>query len=903
MPTFSNLLPGLYVAALATLLAAALRRWFDPVPGRCWVVWGAALAPVFAPVLFAGRVLLPLGYLTQVPPFTHLWSRGGAGPPPGNLIQSDLVLLILPWLVRVRAAFAAGTWPLWNHLCGAGEPLLANPQSQALQPLAWLALPFPAASAVAVTAALKVLLAFVFTYLLLRRQGFSLAPALWASLAFGLAGFLQLWLGWPLSGSAALLPLLLYGIVLVAERGWRRDCLFTAGAVAVLATVGHPETEMHVAALAGAFALSRLAALPAGQRRQAFGRWLVAAALGAALAAPALLPAADFIPQSLRASILTARQASIRASGPRGDPRYASRAGALSRLLPVVAPNAFGNSRLGVYWGVGNTIEDASSFTGSAAFLALLIACWPLARGARSTWHDAAFGSAEGQDGAGERTAAGPDGAGSARAAAVSAGGAHAAAVLPDGALLAPRRLPQERLMLATALAAALVLACPPALVTFFNALPLLHDSLAFHSRVALLLNFAIAYVAACTWERWQRGELRRVAVLPAAVLLAGATIWAYQAHPGPAQAWAATPVRLASLALHLAVLAGAAVWLVQAPPLLRVPSRLAGLALVWGGALLVAGELLAIHAPANPPSPAALYFPSVPAVEFVRRHLDPWHRMAGIGPALRPNFPSVYGLADPRSANPLKPTSYLEATRRINRFPNRPADGFVRPEDPLYGLLGVEWVMTAPQQPPGLLAAPLRLAFRSPDAWVYARPGALARLFLPAAAALCRDQAWAACTAGIGDFAAAAAVRDGPPLWQAAAAPARLDLLTLAAAEIHAHARLPAARLLATSVLQDGGWKLLLAGHRQPTTLANGPFVAAWLPAGELDVDLLYRPRGFVLGLLLAAAALAAGAAAWVPPPRRPLARRDRSQATTAAEASPQVGGPQPAESSAAMR
>jgi hypothetical protein len=882
MPSLLSPLPGLYVVLLAALLAAALRRWFDAVPGRCWAVWGAALVPVFAPVLLAGRVLLPLGYLTQVPPFTRLWS----GPPPGNLIQSDLVLLILPWLVRVRAAFAAGAWPLWNHLSGAGEPLLANPQSQALQPLAWLAAPFPAATAVAVTAALKVLLAFVFTYLLLRRQGLSLAPSLWGSLAFGLAGFLQLWLGWPLSGSAALLPVLLYGIAMVAERGWRRDSLLTAGTVGALAGVGHPETELHVAVLAAAFALSRLAALSAGRRRRPLRQLLAAAALGGLLAAPALLPAAAYIPQTLRASVLAGRQAEIRGQGPRRaallEQRFGSRAGALSRLLPAVAPNAFGNNRFGAYWGAGNTVEDASAFTGTAALLGFLLACLPLAR----------------------RPPAG-----------------------------APARFPQERLMLAVALVSALVLACPPALVAVFNALPVLRDSLYFHSRVTLLLNFAVAYAAACTWERWRRGELPRAAILPAAALLAAAAIWAYQAHPGPPHAWPLVPVRLASLALHLAVLAAAAIWLLQAPRwLTQAPGArraaglgagkhggpeglsgdpgggpggppagigaAAGLALAWGGALLVAGELLAIHAPANPPAPAALYFPAVPPVEFVRRRLDPWHRMAGLGPALRPNLATVYGLADPRSANPLKPVTYLEATSRINRFPNRPADGFVNPEDPLYGLLGVSYVMTSPRVP---LAPPLRLAFSSPEAWVYERPGALPRLFLPGSAVLCRDPSWSACTAGIADFAAAAAVREGPPALDSTSAGTRsldstsagtrsldspgagtrsldspgagtLSLVAIDAAEIRTRARLSAPRLLATSVLQDGGWKLLVGGRRQPTTLANGPFVAAWLPPGESDLALLYRPRGFLLGVLIAAAALATGAALWIPPPLPPV-------------------------------
>ncbi|HEV7518808.1 MAG TPA: hypothetical protein VGR07_21120, partial [Thermoanaerobaculia bacterium] len=49
---------------------------------------------------------------------------------------------------------------------------------------------------------------------------------------------------------------------------------------------------------------------------------------------------------------------------------------------------------------------------------------------------------------------------------------------------------------------------------------------------------------------------------------------------------------------------------------------------------------------------------------------------------------------------------------------------------------------------------------------------------------------------------------------------------------------------------------------------VADGPFLAAWLPAGEHRLDLVYRPRTFLPGCLLAALALAAAALWWVPPP-----------------------------------
>lgn len=795
------ILPGLWVICLAALLAGALRRWFDPIPRRCWLVWGLVMAPLFGAALFGGRVMLPLGYLTRVPPFSGLVE----GPPPGNLLQGDLVLQITPWMVRVREAYLAGEWPLWNHLSGAGEPLLANPQSQAFQPLVWLALPFSAAAAVGVVAALRMLLPLVFSFLLFRRQGLSEAVSLGASLVLGLSGFLQLFLGWPLAGSATFLPVLLYALVMTDQRGARRDGLLLALAVAALLLVGHPETGLHVLALAGVWGLSLLRARPAGQRLRLAGSWAVAGAVGCALAAPVILPASAYLPQSVRASLLEARRDRLAVEIPADEaPAPGARErGIVPRLLPVAAPNAFGNNRFGAYWGERNINEDAAGFTGTAALLAFLLALLP-------------------------------------------AGGG--------------RRFPQERLALVTALVCLVVIARPPGLPELLDALPVLRQSLSFHSRIALLFNFCVAFAAGCAWERWRRGEAQPRKAIPLAILLAGAITWGYLAHPGAEL----SDLRYGTLALQLGTLAVAAFLLSRARGSL---AALAGVATI---------ELLAIHGPANPTTPAALFYPRTPSIAFLEERLDPWHRVAGMGPALRPNFASVYGLADPRSSNPIKPAPYVEAIRRINRFPGRPTDGFTSPGDPLYGLLGVRFVMTAPRM---RLPRPLRLVDRRPGAWIYRRPGALPRLFLPASAAPCEED-WGTCTATIRDFSETAAVRPPQAAWSAVDPRASsLALGDLQPAWMRVRAFLAEPRLLAGSVYQDGGWRLLINGERKPTILANGPFVAAWLPAGETAVDLLYRPPGFLLGMFLAALGLAAGAAFWVPPPGRQTASRSQTR------------------------
>ncbi len=812
------LLPGLWVALLATLLWAALGRWLDPVPRRVRLVHAAVLLVLFGPVLFAGRVLLPLGYLTKVPPFQQLWPAGD-GPPPGNLLQSDLVLQITPWQVRVREALHAGEWPLWNHLAGAGEPLLGNPQTQVLQPLVWPALPFPAAAGAGITAALRVLVALTFTWLLLRRQGISEAPALAGSLAFGLGGGVLLWLGWPMANAPALLPVLLYA--LAPPRGGTAGMILLTAAVFALLNAGHPETILHVSILAGFFALSRLLATPRGERLWLVRAWSVAAGLGLGLAAPALLPAAHALPESLRAGLLAERRERILhedpLSGWRTLPELPMRLQKVGqRLLPIMAPRAFGDSRYGEWWGESNTNEDGAAFVGTAAVLGALLSL-----------------------------------------------------------LAGRRRLPQERVMVGFTLAALIVLAQPPGLPQALSSIPILRDSLTLHHSLLLTLGFCVAFLGACSWERWLRGEIPRgraaVAVAGTAVLLGLAWFgWPPPSTFGrlPAdEAATLIAVRRVAGLLQCGVLAAAG-WLLLRRPR---PDRavLAGLALAGLAGL----ELLVHHLPANPPVPARLFYPETPAITFLRERTDPWHRIAGVGSPLRPNIATVYGLADPRTSNPAKPAPVAFALMPINRFPYRATDGFVEPRHPLYELLGVVYVVTPPRQRiPGLHSV-----WRDRSAWIYQIPRPLPRLFLPNSTLTCpAGESWTACTARIGNFRrrtallpdTASPVGGAGPAWRAAAPRgSRLDLLELHPAWIRALLAANEPRLLASSLYQDGGWILLVDGVPRPTVHANGPFLAAWLRPGDQNLELIYRPEGFVLGMAIAAVALAVGVAVWFRP------------------------------------
>ncbi|MEM7048291.1 MAG: YfhO family protein [Acidobacteriota bacterium] len=355
MDTWSpaDLLPGISFLLFGGLLLGLLHRRFDAIPRACGALFLALPVLLFGSSLFGGRVLLPLDFLLGFEPFRQIEPAAG----PGHPLQGDLPLLIHPSRIAAGDEILAGRWPLWTDHVGAGMGLQADPQAQAFQPLVLAALALSPDQGPALTAALKELVALLFTFLLLRRSGSQPTAATLGACAYGLGSFVILWVGWPLSTTSAVLPAVLYGIEGCRhERGTRFPLLLTA-ALVTLMLAGHPQTIAFALGFVFLFAAVGWWSTSAPQRGRVFATWLCCTLIAVGITAPLWLPASRLLDLSDRRAVMT---------GPPAEHGFT--------FAAAVAPPALGDHRLGAHWGPINRLEDSAAFASTIAWLLALAA-------------------------------------------------------------------------------------------------------------------------------------------------------------------------------------------------------------------------------------------------------------------------------------------------------------------------------------------------------------------------------------------------------------------------------------------------------------------------------------------------------------------------------------------------
>ncbi|MCB1033584.1 MAG: YfhO family protein, partial [Acidobacteria bacterium] len=253
------------------------------------------------------------------------------------------------------------------------------------------------------------------------------------------------------------------------------------------------------------------------------------------------------------------------------------------------------------------------------------------------------------------------------------------------------------------------------------------------------------------------------------------------------------------------------------------------------------------------PLSLASSFYPSTPAVEFVKERSQGF-RVGGLGPALIPHSAAFFGLEDVRGYDPLAFAPYVEFSKTFSRLA-RPGWGRIeRWDHPALDFLGVKFLFDHPTMyifhHPGALQV-----YEGEDALVFENPGAFRRLFRPASVeVVASPEAALAKVPAIEDFGALA-LASGEGLPAPGTYPngeMEISGLEVAPGRLAAEVEAGSLAVVATSQPAIPGWRLWLDGLEVEPLRVDGAFLGALVETGRHELVFRYAPRSWTLGWLL---------------------------------------------------
>lgn len=789
----------------AALLAGAAAAVARPLPRFVLLLFLVLPLAAFFPDLSGGRTRLP-GDQTYPNPTPGAPHRRAHNP-----WLNDLASQFVPWAAKTRAAWRSGELPLRDYWNGCGSAFAGGPAAP-FSPFAVLFVLLPVTRAFGAAAALKAFAALTGTWLWLRELGASASAALFGAISFALSFAIAPWIFFPIAAGAAALPWVFFAVERLRDPARRgRAFALLVAVLAVWPLFGHVESVFMGVVLLGLVLLARWLSGRLPDAGPLSARVLAAGTAAAGLAAFVLLPQLFAVLASNRRAI----------------------AGAYLFHRPWTwIPHGF---------------------------------LWP---GWRTTLFPRAFGDLI-------ETPMLP-----------AAGGAFTEITLGDAGIVAwtfallvvrpgsPRAPVVPALVAAIAILLALALGAWP-FAELADRIPVVSWTLPV--RWLSGISFATATLGALELDRWRRDLAARSAASAAAALVLAAVLLAllavdthrrYTAAMPPASAPAASAgLRLTVLTLAV-VLAAALLGGLGRPALRR-----AAIVLVIAAA---AGELSLEAARLYRTWPAGDVYPRPPMADFFRAQSGRF-RIVGEGSEFFPQRNAMLGLEDIRTHDPTERRDYVEFLNATLGYP--PADYYKRVgriDAPVLAFLNARFLVSFPGRG---ASGPWRPVYSAPDGSVLENAGALPRVFAPGSVVgvagtppsgpvvhgLEPFRPVLARIASLEDFGAAAFVL-GAPEGTAANGPVAVTGYDESACRVGFDARAEAPAVLVTSLVQDGGWRARDgAGRALATTLANGPFLAVRVPAGETRVRLDYAPPGWRAGtritlltsVLLALAAL----------------------------------------------
>jgi hypothetical protein len=215
--------------------------------------------------VFFGRSLLP-GMVMSAADGTFSTPFFGEAKPagftePSNSLLFDQVYQFTPWRYYAWKSLNDGFFPLWNPYSSSGTPFVATMQSAVFYPINLLLTFLPFESTFVWSAFLRLWIAGISTYLLMRYYKIGRVASLISAVSFMLCGYLVVWLGHPHTNVAIWLPALVLLAELFLRTTRRSKLLFIMGLVGLVVgiqfTGGHIETSVDILFAVGLYYIFR----------------------------------------------------------------------------------------------------------------------------------------------------------------------------------------------------------------------------------------------------------------------------------------------------------------------------------------------------------------------------------------------------------------------------------------------------------------------------------------------------------------------------------------------------------------------------------------------------------------------------------------------------------------------
>jgi hypothetical protein len=243
--------------------------------------------------LVTGNVYAPIDLAYHFDPLASMATKVGVDRI-ANPLPSDVAVQFLPWNAALRWSVANGQWPLWNPFELGGNVLAAASQSAPFHPVTLLGLLLPMQDALGFMASMTFFLAALGMFLFLRNLELRSLPSLFGAAGWMLSTYVVTYTHTAHGNAIALLPLVMLGGRAVARHPGVRSASLLAASLILLTLCGHPETSLHVVALAALYVL-----FSAGQNMvRAMVSGLGAGIAALLLTAFFLAPMLDAIPQT-----------------------------------------------------------------------------------------------------------------------------------------------------------------------------------------------------------------------------------------------------------------------------------------------------------------------------------------------------------------------------------------------------------------------------------------------------------------------------------------------------------------------------------------------------------------------------------------------------------------------------